>query len=198
MWGLWVLLLVLLLFLLLFLLAAVFVFIFALFSAHVGYLHLFSASSVWCTSDFNSSLSEQVDLALCCKEPITLYFDETWWLLSHWRYKSVCVGFLYTVVLRFPSSSGIIRTSRKGMDPSVPASSLVNCIWWSMLLRCSRKLVLCGDSKMVKVSSTYLLQKRGGVWCCADGYFFFSNFSMYKFATIGLKGDRIAAPSCCS
>ena len=41
-----------------------FVFIFALFSAHVGYLHLFSASSMWCTSDFNSSLSEQVDLAL--------------------------------------------------------------------------------------------------------------------------------------
>ena len=71
------LLLVLLLFLLLFLLAAVFVFIFALFNAHVGYLHLLIASSMWCTSDLNSSLSEQVDLTLCCKEPITLYFDET-------------------------------------------------------------------------------------------------------------------------
>ena len=128
----------------------------------------FNASSMWCTFDLYSSLSEQVALALCCKEPITLHFDETWWLLSHWRYKSVCVGFLYTVVLRFPSSSGIIRTSRKGMEPSMPASSLVNCMWWSMLFRCSRKLVLCGDSMMVKVSSTNLPQNRG-VWCCVDG-----------------------------
>ena len=122
------LLLVLLLFLLLFLLAAVFVFILALFNAHVGYLHLRSASSRWCSSDLSSSLSEQMVLALYCKEPTTLYFDETWWLLSHWRYKSVCVGFLYTVVFRLPFSSGIIRTSRKGMEPSMPASSLVNCM----------------------------------------------------------------------
>ena len=48
------------------LLAAVFVFILALFIAHVGYLHLVSASSMWCSSDLNSSLLEQMVLALCC------------------------------------------------------------------------------------------------------------------------------------
>ena len=68
---------------LLLLLAAVFVFILALFIAHVGYLHLVSASSRWCSSDLNSSLLEQMVLTLCCSEPITLYLDETVWLLSH-------------------------------------------------------------------------------------------------------------------
>ena len=162
MWGLWMLLLAIL-FLFLFLLAAVFVFNFALLIAHVGYLHLVSVCSMWCSSDLNSSLLEQVVLPLYCREPITLYFDETWWLLSHWRYRSMCVSFLYTVVFRFPSSSGIIRTSRKGMEPFLPASSLVNCMCWSILFRCSRKLVLYGDCRMVKVSSTNLLQKRGDV-----------------------------------
>ena len=194
MWGLWMLLLVML-FLSLFLLAAVFVFIFVLLIAHVGYLHLVSASSRWCSSDLNSSFSEQMVLALYCREPITLYFDETWWLLSHWSYKSVCVGFLYTIVFRFPSSSGIIRTSRKGMEPSMPAFSVVNCMCWSILFRCSRKLVLCGNSRMVKVSSTNLLQKRG---CGAVMMASCSNFSMYKFATLGLMGNPIAVPSCCS
>ena len=111
----------------------------------------------------NSSLLEQMVFALCCNEPTTLYLDETVWLLSHWRYRSMCVGFLYTVVFRFPSSSGIIRTSRKGMEPSLPASSLLNWMCSSILFRCSRKLVLWDDCRMVKVSSTNLLQKRGDV-----------------------------------
>ena len=148
---------------LLLLLAAVLVFILALFIAHVGYLHLVSASSRWCSSDFNSSLLEQMVFALCCSELTTLYLDETVWLLSHWRYRSMCVGFLYTVVFRFPSSSGIIRTFRKGMEPSSPASSLVNWMCSSILFRCSRKLIFWDDCRMVKVSSTNLLQKRGDV-----------------------------------
>ena len=155
------LLLVILFFLLL--LAAVFVFILALFIAHVEYLHLVGASSRWCSSYLISSLLEQMVLALCCSEPTTLYLDETVWLLSHWRYRSVCVGFLYTVVFRFPSLSGIIRTSGKGMEPSLPASSLVNWMCLSILFRCSRNLVFWDDCRMVKVSSTNLLKKRGDV-----------------------------------
>ena len=73
---------VFLLFVLLFL-VAVLLFIFALFSAHVGYLHLMSASSRCLSSFFNSSLLEQMVFALCCNEPTTLYLDETVWLLSH-------------------------------------------------------------------------------------------------------------------
>ena len=186
MWGLEMLLLVIM-FLFVFLLAAVFVFIFALFIAHVGYLHLVSASSMWCSSDLYSSLLEQMVLALYCREPITRYFDETGWLLSHWRYRSMCEGFLYTVVFRFPSSSGIIRISRNGMEPSLSASSLANCMCWSILFRCSSKLVFCADCRMVKVSSTNL-QKR--VWCGAVLIACCSNFSMYRFATMGLMGVR--------
>ena len=57
----------------------------------------------------------------------------------------MCVGFLYTVVFKLPSSSGIIRTSKKGMEPSSPASSLVNWMFSSMLFRCSGKLVFWDD-----------------------------------------------------
>ena len=130
--------------------------------AHVGYLHLVSACFRCSSSFLNSSGVEQMVFALCCSESTILYLDETVWLLSHWRYRSVCVGFLYTVVFRLPSSSGIIRISKKSMEPSSPASSLVNWMCSSMLFRCSRKLVFWDDWRMVKVSSTNLLQKR--IW----------------------------------
>ena len=65
------------------LLAAVLVFILALFIAHTGYMHFVNASSRCFSSSFNSSVLEQMVLALCCSEPTTLYLDETVWLLSH-------------------------------------------------------------------------------------------------------------------
>ena len=170
MWGLWMLLLAILFHFLL-LLAAVLVFILALFIAHVGYFHLVSASSRWCYSDFNSSLLEQMVFALCCSEPTTLYLDETVWLLSHWRYRSMCVGFLYTVVLRFPSPSGIISTSRNlwnhhhlllhlwtgcahlyYLDVPGNLSSGMTAGWW-----------MCHPQ---------IFSRKGGMWCCIDGLVF--------------------------
>ena len=130
--------LLVLLFLVLFLLVAVLVFIFALFIAHAGYLHLLSVSCRCCSSAFSRSSLEQMVLALCCNEPTTLYFNATVWLLSHWRYRSMWVGFLYTVVFKFLSLSGVIKTSRKGIEPSSPASSLVNWMCSSMLFTCLR------------------------------------------------------------
>ena len=164
MWGFCMLLLALL-FLVLFL-VAVLVFIFALFIAQAGYLHLWSATCMCFSSVLSSSSLEQMVLALCCNEPTTLYLDATVWLLSHWRYRSVWVGFLYTVVVKFPSLSGVMRTSRKGIEPSIPASSLVNWIFLSMLLRCLRNSALWDDSRMVKVSSTNLLQKKKWLSTC--------------------------------
>ena len=41
-------------------------------------------------------------------------------------YKSVCVGFLKTDVVIFPSSPGVNKMSRKGMAPSGLGSSDVN------------------------------------------------------------------------
>ena len=168
--GSWMLLLVLL-FLVLLLLVAVLVFIFALLIAHAGYLHLWSATCRCFSSVLSRSSLEQMVFALCCNEPTTLYLDATVWLLSHWRYRSMWVGFLYTVVDRFPSLSGVIRTSRKGIEPSSPASSLVNWMCLSMLLRCLWNSAFLDDCRMVKVSSTNLLQKRR-VWCCFYGLVF--------------------------
>ena len=64
--------------------------------------------------------------ALCVKVLITLYLAAKLWFLSHGRYRSVCVGFLYTPMVKVPSASGVMMVSRKGMEPSSLASSTVN------------------------------------------------------------------------
>ena len=147
---------------LLVLFAVALVLIFILLIAHAGYLHLVSACFKWSSSCCNSSWLEQMVFALWCNEPTTLYFDDTVWLLPLWRYRSVCVGFLYTGVLRLPSSLGVISMSKKGMNPSFLHSSLVNCILGSMVFRCSRNLAFSDDLMMVKVSSTNLFHRYGG------------------------------------
>ena len=54
----------------------------------------------------------------------------------------MCIGFLYTVVLSLPLASGIMRMSRKEMDPSSLGSSLVNLMLSSIEFRWSRKASL--------------------------------------------------------
>ena len=130
---------------------------FALVRAHSGYLHLFRALLSRSSSSFSRWLLEQAVLVLCFKVLITLNFADRWC-----KYWSVCMGFLYTDVSREPSGCCITIVSRKGMDPSVLASSVVKWMCGSTLLICSRKtLFLCSicDHKM---SSTYLLQILGG------------------------------------
>ena len=162
-WGFWVVLVPDLFWLFLFFLLVVFlVFNLILLRAHAGYLHLDKALYRWSSSCFNNWGLEQMVLALWSRVPITLYLDGGVWWLSHCRYRSVCVGFLKTVLLRLPSSFGIINTSRNGMDPSSLCSSRVNWICWSIQLMWSREALLCDDSKMVNVSSTNLFQKYGG------------------------------------
>ena len=146
--------------LLLLLLAVVWVFIWVFVA---GYFYLVSACFICFSSSCNNSGLEQMVLALWCSEPTTLYFDDTVWLLSPCKYRSVCVGFQYTVVLRLPSSFGITKMSKKGMVPSSLDSSLVNYICSSMLLRWSRKLVFWDDLMIVKVSSTNYFQNWGVV-----------------------------------
>ena len=65
-------------------------------------------------------------LALCVRVLITLYLEAKLWLLSHWRYWVVWVGFLYTFVVKVPSALDVIKRSKNGMEPSGPASSMVN------------------------------------------------------------------------
>ena len=162
MWGLGVMFCWVGLVLFLFLWAVLFILIFILFNAHLGYLHFISALVRWSSSSFNSCWSEQMVLALWWRVPTTLYLDDTGCRLSQWRYWSVCVGFLYTVVCSLPSWSGFIRMSRKGKAPSGPGSSPVNWMFLSTEFRCCKNSSLWHFFMMTKVSSTNLLHNKGG------------------------------------
>ena len=56
--------------------------------------------------------------------------------MSHCKYWSVCVRFLYTDMDREPSASGLTIVSKKGMDPSSLLSSTVNLMAGSTLFMC--------------------------------------------------------------
>ena len=162
----------------------------------MGYLHFFSAWKRCCSSLCSTSQLEQMVLALWYSVPTTLYFDGIVWWLSHCKYKSVCVGFLYTDVWRLPSSLDVIRMSRKGMDPSLLVSSLENFILGLMEFKCSWKLFLCCFLMIVNVSSTYLFQSTGDEGDVLMAWT--SRSSMNRLATMGLMGDPTATPSVCS
>ena len=89
---------------------------YTLSKTHLGYLHLvraFLRCSFSCLS--NSRLLHTV-WALWERVLMTLNLAERLWWLSHGRYWSVCVGFLYTVMDRLPFSSRFTMVSKKGMD----------------------------------------------------------------------------------
>ena len=130
--------------------------------AHLAYLQLVRAFLRWSFSlGSNSGLLHTVE-ALWERVWMTLNLAERWWWLSHCRYWSVCVGFLYTDKDREPSPSGLTIVSKEGMDPSSLLSSTVNLIAGSTLLMCWRKPCLLTSLWMTKVSSTYLCQNLGG------------------------------------
>ena len=71
----------------------------ALDRAHSGYLYFLRALLRWSSSSFSRQLLEQTVLVLCFKVLITLNLADRWWWLFQFKYKSVCVGFLYNDVL---------------------------------------------------------------------------------------------------
>ena len=83
--------------------------------AHLGYLHWLSTSSRCCNSFLSNFGVEQMVCALCVKVLIRLYLATKLSLLSHGRYKSVCVGFLYNPMVKVPSVSGVM-VSKKGWN----------------------------------------------------------------------------------
>ena len=56
----------------------------------------------------------------------------------------MCVGFLYAVMDRDPSASGLTIVSKKGMEPSSLLSSTVNLMAGSTLFMCCRKALFVG------------------------------------------------------
>ena len=128
----------------------------------LGYLHLvraFLRCSFSCLS--NSGLLHTV-WTLREGVLIMLHLAERLWWLSHCKYWSVWVGFLYTVMDRPPFSSGFTMVSKKGMEPSSLLSSTVNFMAGSTLLMCWRKPCLLTSLLMTKMSSSYLCQNLGG------------------------------------
>ena len=82
------------------------------------------------------------------------------------------------------------------MEPSYLVSSVVKLMEGSPELMSCRNSSFCDCCRMTKVSSTYLFDNLG--WLVADVRYLCSKGSIYKFATIGLTGDPIAAPLVCS
>ena len=138
--------------------------------AHFGYLHSPSTSSRCCNLLLSKCGVEQMVCALCVKVLITLYLADKLWLLSHGRYKSVWVGFLYTPMVQVLSVFGVMMVSKKGMEESSLDSSTVNWMEGSIELMCLRNSSLCYWCWITKVSSTYLFHILGGAvllrWLC--------------------------------
>ena len=84
--------------------------------AHLGYLqHLRTSSRCSNPLLINSGVEHKV-LTQCLRVLMTLYFDAKLWLLSHWMYWSVCVGFLYTFMVKVPSTLGVTKISKMGWN----------------------------------------------------------------------------------
>ena len=110
--------------------------------AHLGYLQWVS-TFLRCSISFWSSLGLlQTVFALWVRVFITLNLAESWWWLSHCRYCSIWVGFLYTVIDSLPSASGLTMVSKKGIAPSSLLFSTVNFMARSTLLMSWRKFFL--------------------------------------------------------
>ena len=166
------------------------------FMAHLGYLHAPSTSSRCCSSCSANSGVEQMVWALCVSVLMTLYLAAILWLLSHGRYRSAWVGFLYTPIVKLPSSSGLMIVSRKGIEPSSSASLHSKLDW----------RIDCVDVLEELLLMFLLLYYQGIInipfpntrGCSAVVIALCSKASMKMLAMIGLMSDPMAAPLVCS
>ena len=106
----------------------------------------------------------------------------------------MCVGFLYTEVLKVLSGCMVTSVSKKGSDPCCVGST-VNWMCGSWFLMCCSKSWLCSALLITNVSSTNLSHREGGLG--KDWRALTSNSSMKMLAMRGLMGDPIAAPCAC-
>ena len=139
------------------------------FIVHLGYLQPLRTSSTCFNSLLMNSGVEHKVLALCVRVLITLYLEAKLWSLSHWRYWSVWVGFLYTFVVKVPSTLGV-RSLRSKMGWNHLVQLLPWWTWWTCPLGwyVGRISSLCDSCWITKVSSTYLFHILGGA-CSTDG-----------------------------
>ena len=131
--------------------------------AHLGYLHLDRTSLRCCISLLKNSSPVQTVFALWVRVPMTLYLAARLCWLSHCRYWSVWMGFLYTEIDRELSTSSLSKVWRKRMAPFSSLPSTVNFIAGSILFIWSRNNYIWDSCCMTKVSSTNLYQCLGRV-----------------------------------
>ena len=129
--------------------------------AHLGYLYLVRTFLRCCNSLFKSSGLVHTVLALWVRVLITLYLAARSWWLSHCKYWSVWISFLYTVSDMVLPASGSTKVSRNGIAPFSLLPSTVNLMTGSTLLICSRKVCFCPSCWITNVSSTYLICSLG-------------------------------------
>ena len=92
--------------------------------AHDGYLQLVMTSLKICFSVLSSSGLDNTVLAICGKVLMTLYLASMWLWLSHCKYWSTWVGFLYMLVISVQLCSGVTNVSKNGTDLSALVASL--------------------------------------------------------------------------
>ena len=156
--------------------------------AHLGYLQWDDPFLCGRTSGLLQTV-----FALWVNVWITCYFADRWWWLSHGRYCSVWVGFLYTVIDRLPSLSGLTMVSKNGMAPSSLLSPTVNFMTRTILLMCSRKFCLFSSLGWHLYHTHTYATFYGGGWQYLTAYC--SMYSISRLAKMGLTG---ATPSTCS
>ena len=159
---------------------------------HPGYLHAPSTCSRCWSSCLANSGVELMVCALCVRVLMTLYLAAISCALSHGRYRSVWVGFLYTPIVKLPSSSGLVTVSRKGMEPSSFASSTVNCdgiiYCVDVLEELLLMFLLLYNPSIINISSPY---SRGVQCCCYSLLFKGLHKNVGNYGTNGW-------PHCCS
>ena len=153
--------------------------------AHLGYLHLDRASLSCWISLLKSSSPVQTDLPSGWGYQWHYLVDRLWWL-SHCKYWSVWLGFLYTEIERKLSASGLTKVSRNGMAPFSWLSPTVNFIAGSILYIWSRNNCFWDSYWMTKVSSTNLYQCLVGLKQC--GGLLFWNTPCISLLLWGLLG----------
>ena len=111
-------------------------FVCRLLRAHGGNLQASKAFLMYYISCYNVCWLEHITFALNANVLKTLFLAKMEWLLSQFRYWSVCVGFLYAITNKVLSEPRETRVSRKGKAPSWFGSSVVNCMCGSCELMC--------------------------------------------------------------
>ena len=131
-------------------------------------------------TSFLSPKSLTMDLALWVSVLITLRLCSKGWLLSKFKYWSVWVTFLNTLVQMVPSSLITSRVSRKTKQLSTffsmsstsisccTSPSVVHLMSSSIVFKYSVKACAWSFFKTVYVSSTYLFHQQRGITCLSQ------------------------------